>query len=427
MNIKRNIIFSLELRKKDGVAISENLPIRMRVIYAGNRVDFSTGHRIDEKKWNTETQQVRNGCTNKLKFSSAEINDDLLHCRAVIQSVFKEFEVKNTMPTPAQLRSEFEQKTKMLGETDKKVSSKSQFFSAFDEYTREIGKANNWRSATFAKFAAIKNHIKNFDANTKFEKLNDKWFVKYVCHLQDIVKLRNITIEKQIKEFKCFLRWAVKQGYLSVSVLDWKPKLKTTPKKVIFLTREELDKLRNYKIPATKQYLDRVRDVFLFQCFTGLRYSDVFNLKRSDVKKNHIEVTTVKTADSLIIELNDHSRAILDKYKETPFENDKALPVISNQPMNRYLKELAELAGLNEMVRETTYKGNERIDTVMPKHKLIGTHCGRRTFICFLLSENVPPHVVMKLTGHSDYKAMKPYIDIADSIKADAISKFNSL
>ena len=87
--------------------------------------------------------------------------------------------------------------------------------------------------------------------------------------------------------------------------------MKRAPKKVIFLTRNELDKIRACQIPAAKQYLERVRDVLLFCCFTGLRHSDVYNLKRSDVKEEHIEITTIKTADSLIIELNDHSKAIL--------------------------------------------------------------------------------------------------------------------
>ena len=73
-------------------------------------------------------------------------------------------------------------------------------------------------------------------------------------------------------------------------------------------------------------------------------------------------MTTVKTADSLIIELNNHSKAILDKYKDVIFEDDKSLPVISNQKMNDYLKELAELAEINEPVRETYYKGNQRIE-----------------------------------------------------------------
>lgn len=71
-------------------------------------------------------------------------------------------------------------------------------------------------------------------------------------------------------------------------------------------------------------------------------------------------MTTVKTSDSLIIELNDYSRAILEKYKGVEFENDKALPVITNQKMNDYLKELAELAEINEPVRQT-YKDNERL------------------------------------------------------------------
>ena len=207
----------------------------------------------------------------------------------------------------------------------------------------------------------------------------------------------------------------------------FRPKLKDTQKKIIFLTWEELTRLREFEIPPAKQSLDRVRDVFLFQCFTGLRYSDVYNLRRSDIKEDHIEVTTIKTSDSLVIELNKHSKAILEKYQDVVFEDDKALPVITNQKMNEYLKELAELAGINEPIRQTYYKGNERIDEVTPKYGLLGTYAGRRTFICNALALGIPPQVVMKWTGHSDYKAMKPYIDIADDIKANAMSKFNQL
>jgi hypothetical protein len=82
----------------------------------------------------------------------------------------------------------------------------------------------------------------------------------------------------------------------------------------------------------------------------------VYNLKTSDIKDNHIEITTVKTADSLIIELNNHSKSILDKYKGVHFKNNKFLPVITNQKMNEYLKELGEQAEINEPIRETYYK-----------------------------------------------------------------------
>lgn len=95
--------------------------------------------------------------------------------------------------------------------------------------------------------------------------------------------------------------------------------------------------------------------------------------------------------------------------------------------MNDYLKELAELAVIDEPIRETYYIGNKRIDEVTPKYALLSTHAGRRTFICNALSLGISANVVMKWTGHSDYKAMKPYIDIADDIKANAMNKFDQL
>ena len=246
--------------------------------------------------------------------------------------------------------------------------------------------------------------------------------------LMDEEGLRNASTKKQIGYLKWFLRWCTKKGYcMNNAYNSFNPKLKIPQKKVICLTLKELDKLKTYQIPQTKQYLERVRDVFLFCCFSGLRYSDVYNLKRSDIKQDHIEITTIKTADSLIIELNDHSKAILEKYKDVHFENDKALPVVSNQKMNNYLKELGELAEINDPIRETYYKGNERIDTTTPKYALLSTHAGRRTFICNALALGIPPQVVMKWTGHSDYKAMKPYIDIADETKANAMTKFNNM
>ena len=77
------------------------------------------------------------------------------------------------------------------------------------------------------------------------------------------------------------------------------------------------------------------------------------------------------------------------------FEHDKALPVISNQKMDEYLKELAELASINEPIHQTYYKGDKRIDEVTPKYALLGTHTGRRTFICNALALGIPPQVVM--------------------------------
>ena len=430
MNIKRNIIFTLESRKKDGVLITENVPIRMRVNFASKRIEFTTGYRIDSAKWDADKQRVKNGCSNKLKQSASEINASLLEYYTEIQSIFKRFEVEDVMPTPEQIKEAFNALHKPVSEEPKpkKEALPCDFFQVFDDFVEDCGRQNNWTDSTFEKFAAVKNHLMNFRDGLTFDFFDEKGLNDYVTYLRDVKEMRNTTIGKQLSFLKWFLRWAFKKGVHQNNAYDsYKPKLKSTQKKIIFLTWDELNRLREFKIPSNKQALERVRDVFLFQCFTGLRYSDVFNLRRSDIKGDHIEVTTVKTSDSLIIELNNHSKAILDKYKDVVFENDKVLPMITNQKMNDYLKELAEMAGIDEPVRQTYYKGNERIDDVTPKYALLGTHAGRRTFICNALALGIPPQVVMKWTGHSDYKAMKPYIDIADDIKANAMSKFNQI
>ena len=100
-------------------------------------------------------------------------------------------------------------------------------------------------------------------------------------------------------------------------------------------------------------------------------------------------------------------------------------PLLANQLMNRYLKNLCELAGFNKPITRTCYRAGQRVEETFPKYEMIGTHAGRRTFICFALSSGIPPQVVMKWTGHSDYQAMKPYIAIAEKTKADAMKLFD--
>ena len=423
-NIKRNIIFSLENRKKDGLKITQNAPIRMRVVFNNKRVDFSTGYRIDFSKWDFDKQKVKSGCTNKLKQSASDINTELQKYYTQIQDLFKIYETQDTIPTAEILKNDFNKINKSVKNKDNNIN----FLAAFDEFRRECGRQNNWTESTFKKIKSVRNHLDSFRSELKFEYFDENGLNEYIVYLRETKQMRNTTIGKQIGFLKWFLRWANQKGYNNSKKFEsFKPKLKSTPKKVIFLTAEELKKLQEFNIPESKQYLDRVRDVFLFCCYSSLRYSDAYNLKKSNIKKNHIEITTVKTADSLIIDLNDYTRAILKKYEDFHFEKDKVLPVISNQKMNDYIKELAELAEINEPIQETYYIGNKRIDTVTPKYSLLSTHAGRRTFICFALSIGIPVQIIMKWTGHSDYKSMKPYIDISDKIKASEMNKFNMI
>ncbi len=314
-----------------------------------------------------------------------------------------------------------------IGRTPKEeLKSEKNFFVIYDMFVNEESINSQWNFRTLQKMKTQKKVLEEFDHDISFEKFNEQYLSNYQRYLEG-KNHKNSTISKELAALKWFLKWAMKKGYTKSGEFEkFKPKIKNVQKKIIFLNKSELKRFTEYEIPTDKSYLEKIRDVFLFQCFTGLRYSDVFNLKRSDVKDGYLEITTLKTADNLIIELNSYSRKLLNKYIDVEFEHNKALPVISNQKMNDYLKELAELAEIDELVTQTYFKGNERIEEVLPKYSLMSTHAGRRTFVCNALSLGIPPQVVMKWTGHSDYKAMKPYIDIADEIKATAMEKFDS-
>jgi integrase len=185
--------------------------------------------------------------------------------------------------------------------------------------------------------------------------------------------------------------------------------------------------LQDFQFTPNQGYLERVRDVFLFLCFTGLRYSDVAKLTRQDVKAGFIQIVTQKTADGIRIELNRHAQAILDRYKDIKFDRDKALPVISNPKMNEYLKELGQICELNEHQRIVYFKGNTRHEEVYPKWQLLTTHCGRRSFVVNALRLGIPSEVIIRWTGHSDFKAMKPYVKIVDELKEREMSKFDRM
>ena len=427
MNIRRNIQFSLKKRTYKGEILSENLPIRMRVSFNSQRLDILTGYFVDAANWDEEQQRVRKNTFGKNGVPASEINSYINKAAYEMNEAFKEFEVLDRYPTKEELMDSF-----FARMDDKRPNSvrrsNTKFWEALERFKVDEGNKNSWQLPTYQKFNALAEHIKRWKEQPRFEDFTEKGLTAFLVSMRDVERITNQTILKQFGFLKWFLKWSRNNGYHKNDAFEtFRPKLATTNKKIIFLTIDEIRKLANYEIPPDKPHLERTRDVFIFCCFTGLRHSDVFNLTRSDVKEDHIDVTTIKTADTLSIDLNDVAKRILDKYKDVPFPGNKALPVISNQKMNDQLKELCRLAGFDEEIRITTYQGAERIDVVYPKYELIGTHQGRKSFICNALAAGIPVNVVMKWTGHSDYKSMKPYIDVADTIKAREMNKMNNL
>jgi integrase len=418
--------FTLERRKKDGEVIEKNMPIRIVVNHLGKRITLSTGFRIDKKAWSAKKEVVKPGFINKQGEPYNIINANLSGQAGFIDKYALKKQLEDKPLDLDELKSAFAAHfSRKKGKIHKDKNEKKTFFELFDAFVEERGKQNDWTDATYTKFKTVRSHLNDFDSGIELDNLNEEELTEYVLFLRDKKDMKNSTIKKQLGFLKWFLNWTVEKGHTSnTTYKKFKPKLKTAEKQVVYLTREELDQVRNLKIPESKQYLERVRDVFLFCCYTALRHSDVYKLKRTDIKNQKVERITQKTVDKLTIKLTDKALAILEKYKDTPFKNDKILPVISNQRMNEYLKELARLAKINEPITDVYFKGNVRHEDIHPKHSLIGTHTGRRTFICNALMNGMPANAVMKITGHSDYKAMQPYIDIVSRDVDNMVDKF---
>ena len=210
MNIKRTVNFKLEQRKKKGVAVTENVPIRMRLTFDGNRIEFSTGYRVDADKWDSAKQRVKAKYTNRQKVTAAEINAALGNYELLIQSVFKDLEVQDVMPTPEQLKERFEWylagKPEVEAEPQEESTAQIAFWDSYDEFVKERGRMNDWTTATYQKFAALKNHLNEHNANLSFDDMTENGLNDLVDFFRNTKNMRNSTIGKQLGYLKWFLK-----------------------------------------------------------------------------------------------------------------------------------------------------------------------------------------------------------------------------
>mgnify|MGYP002624815019 FL=1 len=315
-----------------------------------------------------------------------------------------------------------------------------------DQFIEDQRIACQWENSTVKMMRVFQHHVAAFGKASNLSYFDADGIDNFVHYLRSTAMLQEVTVRKNYKNLIWFLNWAERKGLYNYNLqLRNKQKFKIVQKPVIFLKREELMKVYHFQIPPTgtlvgltdmsgKSYikrvqdapaLERARDLFCFCAFTSLRYSDMAKLCRTDIDHDYIYVTTQKTHDRLPIDLNSYARAILDKYACKKFKGNRALPAMTNQRLNVCLKQLCELCGMNDPVRIVKYCNGERMEEVFPKWKKISSHCARKTFICYALSIGIPPVLVMKWTGHSDYKSMKPYIDIASEEKTTAMRLFD--
>jgi hypothetical protein len=273
--IKRSISFFPEKRKNTkGEIVTKNVPIRASISFHGKRLQFYSGHRIDVSKWDDRKQRAKNNTTHENGVTHAEVNDKLDLLSSGIHSFFKRCEVKEYIPSLTEIKEEFQRISR------NQARREDTFFGAFDTFVEVVGRQNEWDEDTYIKFKVIKNHLKSFDENLTFEALDGPRLLDYITHLRTSRNMRNTTIKKSLSFVRWFLKWADKNNKpVNPTALTFQAKLKGTDashKKVIFLNIEELKHLFSLDLEKHASYLPKVRDVFVFCCFTGLRYSDAF-------------------------------------------------------------------------------------------------------------------------------------------------------
>jgi integrase len=318
--------------------------------------------------------------------------------------------------TPLQASFFASLKTKPCGGGGNK--RETDFFAIYDEFIKikklEVSKQS------LLKLERVKTLLQEYqNANREkltFDKITPLFFTKFNSFLIETKKMINNTASKNIQFLKSFLIWANNNDYTSnTSYKSFRGR--SDANEVIYLTENELMTLYNFKHEDEK--LMRVRDIFVFQCFTGVRYSDIENISWEDIQGATWKVRTLKTHQIIEIPLNSYALSILAKYSGYP----QPLPIISNQKMNKYLKELCEKAKIDDIVKTVKFKGTLREEKVQRKFKAIGTHTARRTFISLSLQKGMKPDVIMAITGHSTYRMMQKYLKIADTHKREEMDK----
>lgn len=400
---------------------SGEVGILIRLTFNGGRVNLSTGYTVSKDKWDEKSQQVKRNCTNSQGYTFAEINDGVAKQKSIINKIFKEYGILGRYP----LKDEFTEKFKI--ELGIKQRVDRNLLSYFDEFMELFSTLHTWSDRTKKKYAGIRRKFVLFDAELMIEELNEVKLTELITFLQQYWK-NNTTFTKRWRDTFAFFNWCNENVYpIHADVMKRKVKLRMAKKTIVYLTADELLRVYNYQFDAQHSSLELARDWFCFSAFTSLRFSDVERLAKKDVHGDYLEITTKKDSDPVKINLNKYSRAIINKYKKNPLAGEKVFPHRYNETINKQLKEIGKLCGLDEPISKTRFEGSDRIDETKPKYEYLTTHVGRKTFICLALSMGIPPTTVMAWTGHESYDDMKPYIRITDQAKAEAMAKFDIL
>lgn len=348
-----------------------------------------------------------------------KLNSDLLKLKLEIEDLINLYEVQKRPYSSSEILDDYRASNSSLA---RKEESSTFVFDYIDKYIEEFSPSRVQGSMSVYK--ALKSHLKAYQESKKtkirFSNMDYDFFQSFQNFLFEHITdkgrtLNNITIAKQLSTLKTFLGYAKRSGIqVNSGFKDFV--IKRQKLEVIALSEREFFKVYHFDL-SNNPRLDRVRDVFCFSCMVGYRYSDLEQLRRYHIKDDVILLTTKKTKKPIETPINKIAKSILNKYAN----DEKPIPVISNQKYNQYLTELFKLIELNDEIEIVRFRGSERIVKVFPKWSLITAHSGRKSFASMLLEKGVQPQIIMELGGWTDFKSFQRYIKVNKKTMRNAV------
>lgn len=408
---------------KKAVKGTGNSLIYLKFKYNSSKVLIYTfGQSINPANWNTDKQRVKSNrqTTENGQNSLNELLDNLVK---VTKSAYNN-EIKNGVPEPEKIRGYLDD---FLSLKSKKKKEDPNFFTLIDRFiSGEIKNTGKDKSQhTLNNYRNTKNHLRLYEEKLKrkltFDSITLDFFYSFVSFLKTLKgrngnSLSHNTKAMDIKNLKVFMSEAIDLKYTKNMEFKHK-KFSMTEVDVdaVSLSEKEIIDLYNFKFENKR--LEQVKDLFIFGCCTGLRFSDYSTVEKENIVNIDadlfIKIIPNKTDDLVIIPC---SPIVLDIFKKYESNHNTLPKSLSNQKFNEYIKEACCLAGLTEKGRLSTSPKTEL-------YNFITSHTARRSFATNLYLDGYPTIEIMKITGHKTEKAFLKYIKVS---KLDAAKRLNA-
>jgi integrase len=402
--------FNLKDKNKDGATL---IYLKAYFKKEGKKFVYSTGETIDPKEWNFENRQPSNlnGRSSKAD-SHRTIKRQLDRYSNLFILITELYKNTDREITIEEVRKEFDKEFKRVS------LGKNKFYEAYEEFMTFKQKNKEWSPATIKRYDNIKTHLEEFEKAKKykltFDTITQKFYTEFTDYCMTEKGHINNTFSRNVGLLKTFLFWALKNGHTyKADFVNFKKKPKVITNQIA-LTKEDLETLLSIEMKNKK--LERVKDVFIFSCVTGLRFGELKFVSENTINGKTLILKEEKGSGKKEREIPLTSIAvhILEKY-------NYILPLIANQKYNDYIKDVFEEAGYRHNVIKASTKGKEVIREEIPFYKRISSHTARRSFITLMKKNGKSDKLIAEISGHRDMKTLNQYYQVTNEDVKEAV------